>query len=52
MLRCALRALQGIGAGVDSFYEYLLKSYVVFGRTEYLHMFEEVGSLMSACILL
>jgi ER degradation enhancer, mannosidase alpha-like 1 len=29
----------GIGAGIDSFYEYLLKSYVLFGNSKYLHMF-------------
>ncbi|CAG8712073.1 8379_t:CDS:10 [Rhizophagus irregularis] len=29
------------GAGIDSFYEYLLKAYVLFGETEYLDMFNE-----------
>ncbi|KAG0190433.1 alpha mannosidase-like protein [Apophysomyces sp. BC1034] len=29
------------GAGVDSFFEYLLKAYVLFGEDEYLEMFEE-----------
>lgn len=29
----------GIGAGVDSFYEYLLKAYILFGRNEYWDMF-------------
>lgn len=29
----------GIGAGVDSFYEYLLKSYILFGDPLYLDMF-------------
>ncbi|KAI8368252.1 glycoside hydrolase [Radiomyces spectabilis] len=28
------------GAGIDSFFEYLLKSYVLFGEHEYLDMFE------------
>jgi mannosidase alpha-like ER degradation enhancer 1 len=32
----------GIGAGIDSFYEYLLKSYVLFGDNEYLQKFESV----------
>ena len=32
----------GIGAGVDSFYEYLLKAYILLGDSEYLHMFEDV----------
>ncbi|GBB93048.1 hypothetical protein RclHR1_00210044 [Rhizophagus clarus] len=29
------------GAGIDSFYEYLLKAYVLFGEAEYLDMFSE-----------
>lgn len=32
----------GIGSGIDSFYEYLLKSYLYFGRPEFLHMFDDV----------
>ncbi|XP_075039847.1 ER degradation-enhancing alpha-mannosidase-like protein 1 [Mixophyes fleayi] len=31
----------GLGAGLDSFYEYLLKSYILFGEEEDLHMFNE-----------
>nr|XP_033781962.1 ER degradation-enhancing alpha-mannosidase-like protein 1 isoform X2 [Geotrypetes seraphini] len=31
----------GLGAGLDSFYEYLLKSYILFGEREDLHMFNE-----------
>ena len=31
----------GIGAGVDSFYEYLLKSWIFLGDQEYLSMWEE-----------
>ncbi len=31
--------VSGIGAGVDSFYEYLFKSYILFGDTSYLDMF-------------
>ncbi|KAK4486093.1 hypothetical protein RD792_008761 [Penstemon davidsonii] len=30
----------GIGAGVDSFYEYLLKAHILFGREEYWRMFQ------------
>ena len=30
----------GIGAGIDSFYEYLLKSHVMLGNDEYLKMFQ------------
>ncbi|AQK74750.1 Alpha-mannosidase I MNS5 [Zea mays] len=29
----------GIGAGVDSFYEYLIKAYILFGSDEYWDMF-------------
>jgi hypothetical protein len=32
----------GVGAGVDSFYEYLLKSYLLFGDSEYYFIFREV----------
>ncbi|KAG0303287.1 alpha mannosidase-like protein [Dissophora globulifera] len=35
-----MSAMTGIGAGTDSFYEYLLKSYVLFGDEEYLDMYE------------
>ncbi|XP_019855099.1 PREDICTED: ER degradation-enhancing alpha-mannosidase-like protein 1 [Amphimedon queenslandica] len=33
--------MSGIGAGVDSFYEYLLKSFILFGEREDLEMFTE-----------
>lgn len=29
----------GIGAGIDSFYEYLFKAYIMFGESRFLHMF-------------
>lgn len=32
----------GLGAGLDSFYEYLLKSYILFGEKEDLEMFNAV----------
>ncbi|XP_073501131.1 ER degradation-enhancing alpha-mannosidase-like protein 1 [Phyllobates terribilis] len=31
----------GLGAGLDSFFEYLLKSYILFGEEDDLHMFNE-----------
>lgn len=34
--------MSGLGAGVDSFYEYLLKSYILFGRKEDLNKFNSV----------
>jgi mannosidase alpha-like ER degradation enhancer 1 len=33
--------LSGLGAGLDSFYEYLLKSYIMFGESEDYEMFAE-----------
>lgn len=30
----------GLGAGMDSFYEYLLKSYILFGEKEDYKMFQ------------
>ena len=33
--------LSGLGAGLDSFYEYLLKSYIMFGDSEDYEMFAE-----------
>ncbi|KAJ2088643.1 hypothetical protein IW138_004025 [Coemansia sp. RSA 986] len=33
-------SISGIGAGVDSYFEYLLKGYVYFGDESYLQMFE------------
>ncbi|KAG0379647.1 alpha mannosidase-like protein [Mortierella sp. AD032] len=35
-----MSTMTGIGAGTDSFYEYLLKSYILFGDDEYLDMYE------------
>ena len=34
--------LSGVGSNSDSFYEYLLKAYLLFRRKEYYHMFYEV----------
>ena len=34
----------GIGAGIDSFYEYLLKSYILFGDNSIFDMFNKVTS--------
>ena len=34
--------MSGLGAGIDSFYEYLLKSYILFGEQEDLVMFNEM----------
>lgn len=37
-----LGRLSGLGAGLDSFYEYLLKSYIMFGETEDYQMFSAI----------
>lgn len=34
--------LSGLGAGLDSFYEYLLKSYILFGEKRDLELFLEL----------
>nr|CAD7442668.1 unnamed protein product [Timema bartmani] len=39
-----LGRLSGLGAGLDSFYEYLLKSYILFGEHEDYEMFSEAYS--------
>eukprot|EP00298_Acanthocystis_sp_HF-20_P015765 c21257_g1_i1.p1 GENE.c21257_g1_i1~~c21257_g1_i1.p1 ORF type:complete len:1091 (+),score=416.38 c21257_g1_i1:263-3274(+) len=33
--------VSGIGSGIDSFYEYLFKSFILFGDTKYMNMFRE-----------
>lgn len=33
--------LSGLGAGLDSFYEYLLKAYIMFGELDDYKMFSE-----------
>ena len=32
----------GVGAGIDSYYEYCLKSYILLGDHEYLQRFDKV----------
>ena len=39
--------MSGIGAGSDSFFEYLLKSYILFNDDEYLHMYHVAMSAVS-----
>ena len=34
----------GIGAGIDSYYEYCLKAYILLGDTSYLEKFNKVSS--------
>ncbi len=33
--------MAGIGAGIDSFYEYLIKAYILFDDNDFLDMFEK-----------
>ncbi|OQR66278.1 ER degradation-enhancing alpha-mannosidase 1-like [Tropilaelaps mercedesae] len=36
-----LGTMSGVGAGLDSFFEYLLKSYILFGENDHFRMFNE-----------
>lgn len=38
--------LSGLGAGLDSYFEYLLKSYILFGEDEDYQMFNESYSVI------
>ena len=38
--------LSGVGAGSDSFYEYLLKAYILFGEQDDYAMFNETYSMI------
>lgn len=40
----------GIGAGVDSYYEYLLKGYILFGDPDYLSMFNDAYEAINSYI--
>ena len=42
------QAESSVGAGVDSFYEYLLKSYMLFGSERHLEIFEEAYTAVEA----
>ena len=37
-----VRRDSGVGAGIDSYYEYLLKAYVLLGDESYLERFNKV----------
>ena len=37
------RKESGVGAGIDSYYEYCLKSYILLGQPEYLRRFDKVS---------
>lgn len=43
-----VRRQSGVGAGIDSYYEYLLKAYVSFGDEDYLNMYIETYSSVQA----
>ncbi|XP_076048501.1 ER degradation-enhancing alpha-mannosidase-like protein 1 [Oratosquilla oratoria] len=38
--------MSGVGAGIDSFYEYLLKAYILFGEAEDYAMFNETYTII------
>nr|CAH8842418.1 unnamed protein product [Trichobilharzia regenti] len=37
---CVSLSESGVGAGIDSYYEYLLKAYILLGEPVYLHRFQ------------
>lgn len=41
-----VRRDSGVGAGIDSYYEYLLKAYVLLGDEGYLERFNKVSALL------
>jgi len=43
-----LGSLSGLGAGIDSFYEYLLKSYIFFADDKDLLMYEQITKALKA----
>lgn len=40
-----VRRDSGVGAGIDSYYEYLLKAYVLLGDESYLERFNKVSRI-------
>ncbi len=46
------QAEASVGAGIDSFYEYLLKSYMLFGNERHLEIFEEAYAAVEAHVRL
>lgn len=48
-----VRRDSGIGAGIDSYYEYTLKAYILLGEEDYLYRFNKVINLIyyRFCIL-
>lgn len=41
----------GVGAGIDSYYEYLMKAYILLGDKVYLERFNTVRTLYSSEII-
>ena len=46
-----MRRDSGVGAGIDSYYEYLLKAHVLFGDQDYLHRFNTVRTASETTLL-
>lgn len=40
---CSLLTEAGVGAGTDSYYEYVLKAYILLGDEKYLYRFDRVS---------
>jgi hypothetical protein len=41
----------GVGAGIDSYYEYCLKAYILLGEEDYLQRFNQVHVQFPAILL-
>jgi hypothetical protein len=46
-----VRRDSGVGAGIDSYYEYCLKAYILLGDERYLGRFNKVCHVMSCAVL-
>jgi len=42
----------GVGAGIDSYYEYLLKAYIMLGDETYLNRFNKVLHCIISCFFI
>ncbi|KAJ3330298.1 alpha mannosidase-like protein [Blyttiomyces sp. JEL0837] len=45
-----IQTVSGVGAGVDSFFEYMMKAYVLFGDEDYLKMFKKADGAVQSHI--
>ena len=48
---CLVLTESGVGAGIDSYYEYVLKAYILLGDDTYLDRFNKVCVLFNEMIV-